>query len=105
MPRNGFAGATTWTPLARSRSTTPFQLDASANAPCTRTTVRGAAAGVASVIGVPSCTAATSDGPTRPLARAADPAAIPEITVRRFTVRLLCSLPEAGVLAGDHGVE
>ena len=39
MPRSGFAGAVTCTPLACSRSITPFQLEPSANAPCTSTTV------------------------------------------------------------------
>src|SRR5215203_3148376 len=39
MPRSGFAGAVTCTPSACSRSITPFQLEASAKAPCTRTTV------------------------------------------------------------------
>ena len=39
MPRSGFAGAMTLTPFACSRSITPFQLDASANAPWTSTTV------------------------------------------------------------------
>src|SRR5829696_7798580 len=48
MPRSGFAGAVTCTPSACSRSTTSFQLEASAKAPCTRTTVRGAAAVVVS---------------------------------------------------------
>src|SRR5215211_1689341 len=42
MPRNGFAGAVTWMPAACRRSITPLQLEASANAPWTRTTVRGA---------------------------------------------------------------
>src|SRR3954452_14616537 len=44
IPRSGFAGAVTGTPLACSRAITPFQLDASANAPWTRTTL--AASGV-----------------------------------------------------------
>src|ERR687885_2107689 len=48
MPRSGFAGAVTCTPSACSRSITPFQLEPSAKAPCTRTTVRGAAALVVS---------------------------------------------------------
>ena len=39
IPRRGFAGAVTFTPFASSSSTTPFQLDASAKAPWTRTTV------------------------------------------------------------------
>src|SRR6187551_3022736 len=39
IPRSGFAGAVTGTPLACNRVITPFQLDASANAPCTSTTV------------------------------------------------------------------
>src|SRR5215212_8820367 len=39
MPRSGFGGAVTCTPSAISRSTTPFQPEASAKAPCTRTTV------------------------------------------------------------------
>src|SRR5215210_2285381 len=39
MPRSGFGGAVTWTPSACSRSITSFQLEASAKAPCTRTTV------------------------------------------------------------------
>lgn len=33
IPRSGFAGAITRTPFACSRAITPFQLDASANAP------------------------------------------------------------------------
>jgi hypothetical protein len=39
MPRSGFAGAITATPAGSSRSITPFQLEASAKAPWTRTTV------------------------------------------------------------------
>src|SRR6476646_214601 len=39
IPRSGLAGAVTWTPFASNRSITPLQLDASANAPCTSTTV------------------------------------------------------------------
>src|ERR671920_1208845 len=39
IPRSGFAGAVTCTPSACRRSITPFQLDPSAKAPCTRTTV------------------------------------------------------------------
>ena len=39
MPRSGFAGATTAMPSAMRRSTTPFQPEASAKAPCTSTTV------------------------------------------------------------------
>ena len=39
MPRNGFAGTVTGTPFARSRVATGLQLDPSANAPCTSTTV------------------------------------------------------------------
>src|SRR5215207_2844466 len=42
MPRNGFPGAVTWMPAACTRSITALQLEASANAPWTRTTVRGA---------------------------------------------------------------
>src|SRR4051794_3651261 len=53
IPRSGFAGAVTRTPAASRRSTTPFQLEASAKAPWTRTTVRGAASDVVSVIGAP----------------------------------------------------
>src|ERR671921_1915926 len=48
MPRSGFGGAVTCTPSACSRSITPFQPEASAKAPCTRTTVRGAVAVVVS---------------------------------------------------------
>src|SRR5918994_1927677 len=44
MPRSGLAGAVTCTPSACSCSTTSFQPEASAKAPCTKTTVRGAAA-------------------------------------------------------------
>src|SRR5918995_2341553 len=39
MPRSGFAGAVTCIPSACNRSTTSFQLEPSAKAPCTRTTV------------------------------------------------------------------
>src|ERR1700750_2915698 len=39
MPRSGLAAATTGTPAACSRSMTPAQLELSANAPCTSTTV------------------------------------------------------------------
>src|SRR5918995_6140381 len=39
MPRSGFAGAVTCSPSACSRSTTSFQLEPSAKAPWTRTTV------------------------------------------------------------------
>lgn len=38
-PRNGLAGAITGYPSCRSRSITPFQLEESAKAPCTSTTV------------------------------------------------------------------
>src|SRR5215212_6088864 len=48
MPRSGFGGAVTCTPSACSRSITPFQPEASAKAPCTRTMVREAAAVVVS---------------------------------------------------------
>src|SRR4051794_12840179 len=53
MPRSGFAGAVTVIPAAWRRSTTPFQLDASAKAPCTRTTVRGALSGIVWGMGAP----------------------------------------------------
>src|SRR3954453_6218161 len=39
MPRSGLGGATTVQPSRWRRSTTPFQLEASAKAPCTRTIV------------------------------------------------------------------
>src|SRR4051795_8959852 len=39
MPRSGLGGATTVQPFRWRRSTTPFQLEASAKAPCTRTIV------------------------------------------------------------------
>ena len=42
MPRSGFGAAVTWMPAAWRRSMTPFQLDESAKAPWTRTTVSGA---------------------------------------------------------------
>src|SRR4029450_381271 len=41
MPRSGFGGAVTWIPAAWRRSMTPFQLEASAKAPWTSTTVSG----------------------------------------------------------------
>src|SRR4249920_2909972 len=41
MPRSGLAAATTGTPFACSRSITPAQLELSAKAPCTSTTVSG----------------------------------------------------------------
>ena len=41
MPRRGFGGAVTWIPAAWRSSMTPFQLEASAKAPWTRTTVSG----------------------------------------------------------------
>src|SRR6476646_3966498 len=41
MPRNGLAAAITGTPLDWSRSMTPAQLELSAKAPCTSTTVSG----------------------------------------------------------------
>src|SRR5262245_15437824 len=41
MPRSGLTAAVTETPLARRRSMTPFQLELSAKAPCTSTTVSG----------------------------------------------------------------
>src|SRR5436190_19270576 len=53
MPRSGFGGAVTCTPAACRRSTTPFQLEASAKAPWTRTTVRGASCVVASGMRAP----------------------------------------------------
>src|SRR5215213_10099760 len=42
MPRSGFGGAVTWIPAAWRRWMTPFQLEASAKAPWTSTTVSGA---------------------------------------------------------------
>src|SRR3954452_24411041 len=42
MPRSGLAGATTVRPLRCKSSTTPFQPDASAKAPCTSTTTGSA---------------------------------------------------------------
>ena len=42
MPRSGFGAALTSSPRVCRRSTTPLQLEESANAPCTSTTVRGA---------------------------------------------------------------
>src|SRR5829696_6001661 len=64
IPRSGLAGAVTCTPAACSRSTAPFQLEASAKAPCTSTTVNGAAVvGVASVM-IDSSWVVTTDGPT-----------------------------------------
>src|SRR3954453_1585688 len=42
MPRNGFGGAVTGMPAAWRRSMTPSQLDESAKAPWTSTTVSGA---------------------------------------------------------------
>src|SRR5215217_2267337 len=56
MPRNGLAGARTSTPAACRMGITPAQFEASAKAPCTSTTVRGAApaVGVASVMVDPS---------------------------------------------------
>src|SRR6187200_352425 len=53
MPRSGFGGATTCTPSFCRRSTTPFQLDASAKAPCTSTTVRESLLEFASAIRAP----------------------------------------------------
>src|SRR5215207_6427439 len=43
MPRRGFGWVVTCVPSACNRSITPFQLEASAKAPCTRTTVGPAA--------------------------------------------------------------
>src|SRR5215217_9051790 len=63
IPRRGLAGAVTATPAASSRSTTPFQLEASAKAPYTSTTVNGAVVGVASVM-IDSSGVVTTDGPT-----------------------------------------
>src|SRR6185437_3840688 len=54
MPRSGFGGATTCTPSSCRRSTTPFQLEASAKAPCTSTTVRESVLEFASAMGAPS---------------------------------------------------
>src|SRR5262245_64171 len=54
MPRSGTAGAVTCTPSACSRSITPFQLEASANAPWTSTTVIVSVLGVVSDIWAPS---------------------------------------------------
>jgi hypothetical protein len=42
MPRKGFGTAVTWLPAAWKISMTPSQLDESAKAPWTRTTVSGA---------------------------------------------------------------
>jgi hypothetical protein len=41
MPRSGLAAAITWMPCAWRRSMTPAQLELSAKAPCTSTTVSG----------------------------------------------------------------
>src|SRR3954453_14033599 len=54
MPRKGFGAALTWTPAACRRSTTPSQLEESAKAPCTRTTVSGAAPVAVSDMRAPS---------------------------------------------------
>src|SRR4051812_19854107 len=53
IPRSGFAGAVACTPSACSRSITPFQLEASAKAPCTSTTVGELAVRVVSDMCVP----------------------------------------------------
>src|SRR4029453_915110 len=53
-PRSGIAGAVTWIPAACRRPITPFQLDPSANAPWTRTTVGVSVLGVASDTRAPS---------------------------------------------------
>src|SRR5919112_4724076 len=65
IPRNGLAGARTLIPAACRVGMTPAQFEASANAPCTSTTVRGplAAVGVASVMLLPSCVVTTNDRP------------------------------------------
>src|SRR6187455_1235748 len=62
-PRSGLGGAVFAIPAAFSSSSTPVQHEASAKAPCTRTTVKGAppATGVASVMFVPSLGVATGD--------------------------------------------
>ena len=53
MPRSGLAAATTATPRARRRSITPFQLELSAKAPCTSTTVSGEVVVVSDVVVAP----------------------------------------------------
>jgi hypothetical protein len=54
MPRNGFGGAATCMPAACRRSITPFQLDESAKAPWTSTTVIGEELAVGSDMRTPS---------------------------------------------------
>src|SRR5215203_3361711 len=78
MPRKGLAGARTATSAACRVGITPAQLEASAKAPCTSTTVRGplAAVGVASVMIVPSCVVATDDR-VRGSAACAEPVDLP----------------------------
>src|SRR5215207_3961161 len=78
MPRKGLAGARTSTPAACTVGIAPAQFEASAKAPCTSTTVRGAAsaAGVASVMVFPSWVV-MMDGRTRDGAPYAVPWDIP----------------------------
>src|SRR5262245_34862910 len=66
MPRSGFGGAVTVTPLARSWGITPLQLEPSANAPCTRTTVAASEEEVPSVIAAPFRSRLGGTSPQRP---------------------------------------
>jgi hypothetical protein len=67
MPRSGFAGAVTCSPSACSRFITSFQLEASAKAPCTRTTVGCDPSCGLMLIASPFPTRFSSGGSTFPL--------------------------------------
>src|SRR5918993_5857572 len=92
MPRNGLAGARTSTPAACRVGITPAQFEASAKAPCTSTTVRGAApaVGVAPVMVDPSWVV-TMDGWTRDGA----PCAVPRDTPRPAAATTIAALVPA----------
>src|SRR5688500_5910514 len=67
MPRSGFAGAVTCSPSACSRFITSFQLEPSAKAPCTRTTVGCDPSCGLMLIASPFPTRFSSGGSTFPL--------------------------------------
>src|SRR5215203_6898727 len=96
IPRKGLAGARTSTPAACRVGITPAQFEASAKAPCTSTTVRGAASavGVASVMVDPSWVV-MMDGRTRDVAPCAVPRDIPRLVAATTTALVPASRPKA----------
>src|SRR5215471_8151860 len=93
MPRRGLAGAITGTPCARRSGITPLQLEASAKAPWTRTTVgRAVVSSVAAIFTFIGFSAAVRSSVGKVCAETrsalASPAAIPSAPAARMARRL-----------------